>query len=137
MGWLVGWTYRKSVTLSRSSGAVTNYPMKVLVGESSGASSCDVHCNGHCLSSFNDLRFTKSDGTALLDYWIESITGTSPNRVATVWVEFDSIVTSATIFFFYYGNSVASAVSNRSNTFSKFDDFEWGSDGTDRATRWK
>lgn len=134
MGWLIGWTYRKSVTISRSFGAVTNYPMKVLVGESSGASGCDVQCNGHCLSSFNDLRFTKSDGTTLLDYWIESITGTSPNRVATVWVEFDSIVTSAIIFFLYYGKSVASAVSNGSNTFTKFDDYEWGSDGTDLAT---
>ena len=36
-GWLQGWTYRKAVTLSRASGAVTNYQMKLLVGESSGA----------------------------------------------------------------------------------------------------
>jgi hypothetical protein len=134
MGWLIGWTYRKSVTLSRSSGAVTNYPMKVLVGENSGASGCDVHCNGHGLSSFNDLRFTKSDGTTLLDYWIESISGTTPNRLAIVWVEFDSIGTSATTFYLYYGNSGASAVSNGVNTFSVFDDYEWGSDGTDLAT---
>ncbi len=134
MGWLTGWTYRKSVTLSRPSGALTNYPMKLLVGESSGSSGTDVHCEGHVLSSFNDLRFTSSNGTSLLDCWIESISGTSPNRVAIVWVEFDSIGMSANTFYLYYGNSGASAVSTGVNTFTKFDDYEWGSDGTDLAT---
>lgn len=43
MSWLTGWNYRKSITISRASGAVTNYQMKILVGESSGAKS-----NGYC-----------------------------------------------------------------------------------------
>lgn len=124
MGWLSGWNYRKSITLSRASGAVTNYQMKLLVGESSGATGEDVDCGGFCLSSFNDLRFTTSDGTTLLDYWIESITGTTPNQLATIWIEFDSIGTSATTFYMYYGNANASAYSNGSNTFIAFDDFE-------------
>lgn len=123
MGWLSGWTYRKKITLSRASGAVTNYQMKLLVGESSGASGEDVDCNGHVLSSFNDLRFTNSDGTTLLDYWIESITGTTPNQLATVWIEFDSIGTGATTFYMYYGKADATVVSNISNTFLFGDDF--------------
>ena len=77
MGWLSGWTYRKSITLSRASGAVSNYQMQLLVGESSGATGEDVDCGGNCLSTFNDLRFTTSDGETLLDYWIESISGTT------------------------------------------------------------
>lgn len=117
---LTGWSYRKEFSLSRASGAVTNYQMKLLVGESSGATGEDVDCGGHCLSNFNDLRFTKSDGVTLLDYWIESITGTTPNQLATVWIEFDSIGTDATEFYMYYGNSGAAAASSGANTFIQY-----------------
>lgn len=123
MAWLTDYSYRKSITLSRASGAVTNYQMKLLVGESSGATGEDVDCNSHCAADFDDLRFTKSDGTTLLDYWIESVTGTTPNQLATVWIEFDSIGTGATTFYMYYGNAGAAAYSNGANTFIFFDDF--------------
>ena len=132
MGWLTGWLYRKSVTLSRASGAVTNYQMRLLVGESEGAIGEDVDCGGKCRTDFNDLRFTTSNGTTLLDYWIESITGTSPNQLATVWIEFDSIGTSATTFYMYYGKSDATSYSNGDNTFPFFDDFS----GTFPGTKW-
>jgi hypothetical protein len=122
-GWLQGWTYRKPVTLSRASGAVTNYQMRLLVGETSGASGEDVDCNGHIQADFDDLRFTRLDGTTLLDYWIESITGSTPNQLATVWVEFDTIDTTATTFYMYYGNVNAPAASHGDNTFLFFDDF--------------
>lgn len=125
MSWLSGWNYRKSITISRASGAVTNYQMKLLVGESSGSGTNDVHCEGHALPSFNDLRFTASDGTTVLDYWIESISGTTPNQVATVWIEFDSIGTGATTFEMYYGNSIANPYSEGYNTFPQFDDFRY------------
>lgn len=128
MAWLSGWSNRKSVTLSRASGAVTNYQMKLLVGESSGATGEDVDCGGLCAADFDDLRFTAADGTTLLDYWIESVTGTTPNQLATVWIEFDSIGTGATTFYMYYGNAGAAAVSSGANTFIAFDDFEWGND---------
>lgn len=134
--WLQGWTYRKAVTLSRASGAVTNYQMKLLVGESSGASGEDVDCNGHVQADFDDLRFTKSDKTTLLDYWIESITGTTPNQLATVWIEFDSIGTEATTFYMYYGKADAAAVSNGGATFIVFDDFERGNNGDPVGGNW-
>jgi len=118
------WTYRKSITLSRASGTVTNYQMKLLVGESAGATGEDVDCGGHVLPSFDDLRFTAADGITLLDYWIESISGTTPNQLATVWIEFDSIGTGATTFYMYYGNSGAMPYSNISDTFLFGDDFE-------------
>ena len=133
MGWLSGWTYRKSVTLSRASGAVTDYQMKLLVGESAGATGADVDCGGHCQADFDDLRFTTSDGTTLLSYWIESVSGTTPNQLATVWVEFNSIGTSATTFYVYYGNASAAAYSNIEDTFIFGDDFE---DGSIDTARW-
>lgn len=123
MAWLEGWQFRKSITLSRASGAVTYYQMKLLVGESSGATGENVDCGGKCASDFDDIRFTTSDGTTLLDYWIESISGTTPNQLATIWIKFDSIGTDATTFYMYYGNSSVVAYSNGKATFPFFDDF--------------
>jgi hypothetical protein len=136
MSWLEGWTYRKAVTLSRASGAVTNYQMKLLVGESSGATGENVDCGGLCASDFDDLRFTAADGTTLLDYWIESVSGATPNQLATIWIEFDSIGTGATTFYMYYGNSDAAAVSNGANTFLFFDHFEGSSLNGDNWFHW-
>jgi hypothetical protein len=117
-----GWTYRKPVTLSRASGAVTNYQMKLKVGESAGSGANDVLATG-CKTDFSDLRFTAADGTTLLDYYIEDVTGTTPTQVATIWIEFDSIGTGATTFYMYYGYSSATAVSSGPNTFQLFEDF--------------
>ena len=136
MAWLTDYTYRKGITLSRPSGQVTNYQLKILVGESSGSVGASVHCEGHCLSSFNDIRFTPSDGETLLDYWIESISGTTPNQTATIWVEFDTINTTDTNFYMYYGNAGASLYSNGYNTFIAFDDFERGNDGDAIGGEW-
>ena len=84
MAGLAGWTYYKSITLSRASGAVTDYQMLLLVGKSSSATGEDVDCEDHVLESFNDLRFTTSDGETLLDYWIEEITGSGSSALARV-----------------------------------------------------
>jgi hypothetical protein len=136
MAFPTDWLYRKSVTLSRASGAVTNYQMKLLVGESSGAAGENVDCGGLCKTDFSDLRFTKADGTTLLDYWIESVSGATPNQLATVWIEFDSIGTGATTFYMYYGNSGAAAVSSGAGTFPLFDDFERGNNGDAVGGAW-
>lgn len=101
-----------------------NYQMKLLVGESSGATGEEVDCNEKCLSTFNDLRFTSWDGETLLDYWIESISGTTPNQLATVWIEIPLLDDAAdTTIYMYYGKTGASAVSSGANTFRFFDDF--------------
>lgn len=134
--WLSGWTYRKAITLSRASGAVTNYQMKLLVGESSGAVGEDVDCASHVATDFDDLRFTASDNVTLLDYWIESISGATPNQLATVWIEFNDIGTAATTFYMYYGNAAAVAYSNGANTFIVFDDFERGLDNAELGGAW-
>lgn len=137
MAWLTGWKYRKSITLSRTSGAITNYPMKLLLGESSGSTGESVDCGGLCLSNFNDIRFTNSDGYTLLNYWIESISGTTPNQLATIWIKFDSIGTTNTTFYMYYGKSDATSVSNNSNMFIFYDDFERGNNGDAVGGLWR
>ncbi len=69
----------------------------------------------------NDIRFTKSDGTTQLDYWIAS----SSASVADVWVELDSISVSpgTSTFYLYYGKASETTTSNGENTFLFFDDF--------------
>ncbi|MDD4986558.1 MAG: DUF2341 domain-containing protein [Dehalococcoidales bacterium] len=124
MAWYnVSWGYRKSIVIAGSSdGAQSGYQLKLLVGKTSSASGEDVDCNGHCQDDFDDLRFTKSDGTTLLDYWIESISGSGSTALATVWIEVDSIAASpsTTTIYMYYSNSGASAYSNGENTFPSF-----------------
>ena len=60
---------------------------------------------------------------ALLDFWVERVEGTSPNRVAYVWVEVSADLGDSQNIYCYYGNSGASNVSNGENTFLFFDDF--------------
>lgn len=116
------WKYKKSVTLTHASGVLTSYQKKILVGESSGATGEDVDCGALCKTDFSDLRFSNTAGTSL-SYWIESITGTTPNQLAIVWVNFDSIGTSATTFYMYYGNANATTEVNGTNTFPFWEDF--------------
>lgn len=132
--WLDPWQYRKTVKLKRASGAVYSYPMKLLVGESSGAVGEQVDLNAKCKTDFSDLRFTGADGVTLLNYWIESISGVSPNQLATIWINFPFIDTADTTFYMYYGNAAASAVSSGVNTFDKFENFEWGADEDNLST---
>jgi hypothetical protein len=131
MAWLANYIYCKSISLSRASGAVSNYQIKVVVHRSTGSDSgADVYIGTKCETDYDDIRFTKSDGTTLLDYWIES----SDANSATIWVEFDSIGTGATTFYLYYGYAAATAVSNGVATFLFFDDFLGTS--LDTVTNW-
>jgi len=129
MGWLTGWKYRKKITLSRASGTVSNYQMRILVGESAGATGEDVDCAAKCKTDFTDLRFTTSDGTTLLNYFIENISGTTPNQLAAIWIKFDSIGTTDTTFYMYYGNTSASNVISLVNTVDNYENFEDGTMG--------
>jgi len=132
-GWLTGWSCRKQITIAGSSaGAQTDYPMKLTVNRSTGVDSgATVYLGTGCSGDYRDIRFTTYDGSTLLDYWIESSTGSS----ATVWVEFDSIPASpgTANFNLYYGNSGATSASNIQNTFTFADDFD---DGSLDAARW-
>ena len=104
--WLTGWSYRKSHVINSSSGAGSNYQVKITVHYGSDSDSGeDVYCNSHCRTDFGDVRFTDNDETTLLDYWIESKTD-SDNAV--FWVEVaDDLSSSAVTIYIYYGKSDA------------------------------
>jgi len=126
MAWLTGWNYRKAHTINGSTaGAQTNYQIRIKVHRTTGTDSGeDVYVGTKCRADFGDIRFTKSDGTTPLDYWLESYDG----GVATFWVKVPSIPASpnTTTIYVYYGNSSASTTSNGFNTFPVFDDFDTG-----------
>lgn len=131
------WGYRKQITINGSSaGAQSNYQMRLTVHKGTGSDSgANVYLGSNVQDDFDDIRFTKSDGSTLLDYWIESYTS---GTLAVVWIEFDSIPTSGSSanFYIYYGNSGASSGSNGANTFIFFDDFERGSDNDTVGGSW-
>ncbi len=124
---LSDWQYNRRLTITGStSGAQTNYQMKLTVYNSPGTDTPgNVYLDGNAKSDFSDLRFTKSDGITLLDYWIESYT---PGVSAVVWVEVDSIPASpgTANIYLYYGNPSATGASNGNNAFVFFDDFNDG-----------
>ena len=113
------WKYRKPITIDNTGNLddLTNYQIKVTLSSSNFDFS-------KAQSSGEDLRFTDSDGTTLIDYWIESYDNSG--QTATTWVEVPSISSSSTkTIYMYYGNSIASDASNGDNTFEFFDDFEF------------
>ena len=123
--WDSSWSYKKQISLAAGSGAGTDYQIKLLVGESSGSTGYNFHLEGHGKSDFGDLRFTNSAENTELSYWIESVSGATPNQTATVWVKVTDSLDSNVSIYAYYGN--ASATYNNStggnNTFIFFDDF--------------
>lgn len=106
------WTRRKSISIDNTgnSSAITNYQIQLTV-----AYDADMQAD------FDDIRFTDSNGTTLIDHWLESKTD---SLTATYWVEVPSIsaLSSKTIYV-YYGNSSATSTSDSAATFIDFDDF--------------
>jgi len=117
--------YQKgTVTSNGSCGNLSNYQMGLTLHYGSGSSSgSDIYLDGGSRTDFGDVRFTTADGETLLDYWIQEC---NAGINATVWVEFDSISTSGTEFYIFYGNATASSVSNGKDTFQFFEDFNCG-----------
>jgi len=137
MAWLSGWTYRRKITISGSSGAGTNYQVLLKIGESLGATGCHFHLDGLSANfpsernQGGDLRFTADDGVTLLGFWVENVQGSSPNRVANVWVKVTADLGTSKDIYCYFGNPSATNASSGADTFIFFDDFESYADGSD------
>ena len=130
MAWLSGWSYRRKITISGSSGAGTDYQVLLKIGESSGATGCHFHLD-YLSANFpsgknqgGDLRFTADDGVTLLSFWVEAVQGTSPNRVASIWVKIAADLGTSQDIYCYFGNASATNTSNGDATFLLFDDFD-------------
>ncbi len=103
MAWLINWNRRKSKIVSGTT-PQTNYQMKLIIHKGSGTdTSTDIYLGTNAIDDFSDVRFTSSDGSTLLNYWIESLT---PGSVATIWTKIPSIPASpdTDTIYVYYNN---------------------------------
>jgi len=116
-GWLEGWRYRRAVTINnRATATLTGYQVRVVLDTAS------IIAGGKMRSDCGDIRFTDSDGTTLLPYWIEPGTCNTPSTV--IWVRVPQIPAgSLKTIYVYYGNPSATSASNPQNVFTLFDDF--------------
>ncbi|MGB9856104.1 MAG: DUF2341 domain-containing protein [Caldisericum exile] len=133
MGWLSGFSYRKSHVVNSANNAGTNYQIKIVAHYGTGTDSgADVYLNSHCRNDFGDVRFTDDDGSTLLDYWMEEKVDSD---YAVFWVEVaDDLSSANATIYIYYGNSNATTTSNGDNTFIFGDDFSGTTLNTNKWT---
>lgn len=118
---MTSWAYRKTHTIQGSSGAGTDYQIRITAHYGAGTDSGEhVYLNSHSQTDFDDLRFTDATGTVLLDYWMESY---SASNQAVFWVEVKDSLDTASNVYIYYGNPSVGSASNGAATFLQFDDF--------------
>lgn len=104
--WLSGWDYRKSHVMNNSTGAGTNYQVKIVVINGSGSDSGNtVYLDNKARSDFGDIRFTDNDQETELDYWMEEL---HSGDNATFWLEVtDDLSSSDATIYIYYGKADA------------------------------
>jgi len=109
--WLQGWSYRRQITITEQSGnTLIGYQVKIVL-TSGNFDYSKAEDDG------SDLRFTDSDGTTLLPYWIENW---NPGGESVIWVRVSEIpANDEKIIYMYYGNLGASSESNAESTFDE------------------
>ena len=101
--------YRQNVTITGSTGAGTDYQVRI-----------DVSYASDMQDDFDDILFTEADEITPLDFWRESYIA---NTSAVFWVEVTADLGTDQLIWMYYGNSTASTTSDGEATFLLFDDF--------------
>ncbi len=117
-GPMPGWSYRRQITISNTSTSNTlrDYQVLITLDTASLISTGKMQNNGA------DIRFTDSDGTTLLSYWIESGINTPSTKI---WVKVPNIPASSTkTIYRYYGNPSAASISNPKTTMFVYEDME-------------
>ncbi|MEM5805012.1 MAG: DUF2341 domain-containing protein [Candidatus Aenigmatarchaeota archaeon] len=113
--WLQNWNYRKPITISNTGSALTDY--QVLIN----LDTATLVFQGKMRSDCGDIRFTDSDGSTLLNYWLESGCNSASTKL---WVKVPNIpANSNKTIYIYYGNPSATSTSNGAAVFLWFDDF--------------
>lgn len=117
----INWRYRQPVTIDNTQNAsdLTNYQINVELDNSNTDFWNNVENDGR------SIRFTDSNKTTLIDFWIEKFDFSGQS--AFIWIEVPTIPASANKnIYMYYGNNTAVSSSDGSASFIFFDDFEDG-----------
>ncbi|OGO65551.1 MAG: hypothetical protein A2029_09060 [Chloroflexi bacterium RBG_19FT_COMBO_47_9] len=108
------WKYRIPVIIN--SGAYLPWYQVLLTLDNSNFNFSQAKPDG------SDIRFTHSDGTTEINYWIESWNNSA--QLAYVWVKVPGVAGGDTTIYLYYNNPNAAPLSNGPGTFDSFDD-DW------------
>lgn len=109
------WHYRSEVIISNEGDLLSYYQVLVRLDESNFNFDL-AELDG------SDVRFTHSDGTTELKFWIES--WDNLEQLAYVWVRVPSLATGNTNIYLYYNNPDANPASDGASTFDGFED-DW------------
>lgn len=109
------WHYRRPVVITNQ-GATLSYYQVLIMLDSNNFNFSRANVDG------SDIRFTHSDGTTELNYWIES--WDSANHLAYLWVRVPALANGNTNIYLYYNNPEASPASDGVSTFDNFED-DW------------
>ncbi len=129
--WNSSWPYRKQFNITENSGSnLTDFQINLSINTTELVE--DGKLNTNC----SDLRFIDNE-TNELNYWLENATNCNSSSTI-VWVETNLTADINNTLYMYYGNTNALEVTNGSNVFLFFDDFEgssldaskWSSSGT-------
>jgi hypothetical protein len=125
---LTGYEYRLRCQITTSIDAGTYYQVKLVIGEDIG-SPASYNFGGladHFPSAENnsgDFRITSSDGSTDLNFYIAEVSGSAPNRTATIWIRVAEQLNTTRYVYIYFNKTSYSNLSNGTNTFLSFDDF--------------
>lgn len=107
--WNANWKQRSPITIQNTGNTLTNYQIKL-----------NLNHDSDMQNDFDDLRFIESDHSTLLSHWIEH---KNPGSSASIWIKIPSLSSGATTIYAYYGNTGANSISDPSNTFDSYVNF--------------
>jgi len=105
--WDDSWMYRKTIEITNSGSAQTDFQVQVT------ADTATLISAGKMQSDCNDIRFTNINGK-VLDQWLKEGCNTSSTEI---WIKVPSIPTSGATVYLYYGNPGAPAKADLDQIF--------------------
>jgi len=126
---LNGWQYYRQITINNTQNPNNLIDYQILVTLDTQS----LISQGKMKSDCGDIRFTDSDRTTLLNYWVES--GTCNSQNTFIWVKVPLIPgNSNKTIYLWYGNPNAISLSNGDLVFEFFDDFDGNTLNTSKWT---
>ncbi|HQI92890.1 MAG TPA: DUF2341 domain-containing protein, partial [Candidatus Dojkabacteria bacterium] len=99
LGWMnSSWLYRRSVSVPNSGSALINEDVLIVVDTAALVTA------GKLQSDCDDLRFTDSDETTGIPYWVEGGCNTTTTQI---WARIPSLPSGGKTIYMYYGNAEA------------------------------
>jgi uncharacterized repeat protein (TIGR01451 family) len=107
--WDATWGQRRCIDITNPGGALTEFPVQVLVDTEVSISGGRMSAGG------DDIRFIAADGVTELPYWIQYGINTTET---SIWVQVDALAAGTSTMCMYYDNPLAAPVSDHTAPFT-------------------